>query len=626
MPIYKEMARVHSAFVMVLFLVSAALLGAQSPELAGVDFSDASVSLAGPRAFYIRNIATPEGRYAVRLSSEGGETWEVVEVYPEGDNILPQDVILDVATVQVTDDDAIEIDGVFLEDDVYSVRLRPVDEGYALADGIRAGTLSDIDEERAGPLIDLVVEEVVATELEDARQRIEELRAARDEAQAKAQRLSAQNMGLIEENEELKAENVSLKETRDSLQRQVRELKTENNELRSDIATLQRELEEAAAGDAGTDDGPTGDAGSAGTGVDGNGTGTAGAAGSGVDAAQVEAALAEIRTLADAAQNIDESLNSIDRAIRGLSDRVSSNQQELLDAIEAAQEGIAREIDRAVAAAQSAAGTDGTADDTRGAAAGDTAADAQSEGDRTEGRTEDRGPDAETEQTIQELRSRIADLQERQETVREEVLSEVIGGRYVALMSENLTTELADGFDENGAAQIGSWAVTDGSLLQRDPNQYFAKYLVEVPQSPRRTIYRFTAASLDEGWVGLGLHIFVSNVDKRGYGLGDSLLIWFTRDPAVYGTENTFLQVYRSSDDVNMGRVAGAMISEPIADSLDVAILYEPDTGYLTVSVNGEDKIRYRAWFDITRGVQIALRTLGRARFDEFTVHTAPER
>ena len=611
------MARLHGALVLVLFLVSAALLGAQSPELAGVDFSDASVSLAGPRAFYIRNIATPEGRYAVRLSSEGGETWEVVEVYPEEDNILPQDVILDVATVQVTDDNAIEIDGVFLEDDVYSVRLRPVDDGYALAEGIRAGTLSDIDEERAGPLIDLVVEEVVATELEDARTRIEELRAARDEAQAKAQRLSAQNMGLIEENEELKAENASLKETRDSLQRQVRELKTENDELRSDIAALQRELEEAASEGSGPSGGDT---------AAGNGTGATGAAGTGVDAAQVEAALAEIRTLADAAQNIDESLNSIDQAIRGLSDRVSSNQQELLDAIESAQAGIAREIDRAVAAAQSAAGADDGTADTRDDAAGDTAAEAPSEGDRTEGRTEEAGPNAETEQTIQELRNRIADLQERQETVREEVLSEVICGRYVALMSENLTTELADGFDENGTAQIGSWAVAEGALLQRDPNQYFAKYLVEVPQSPRRTLYRFTAASLDEGWVGVGLHIFVSNVDKRGYGLGDSLLIWFTRDPAVYGTENTFLQVYRSSDDVNMGRVAGAMISEPIADSLDVAILYEPDTGYLTVSVNGEDKIRYRAWFDITRGVQIALRTLGRARFDEFTVHTAPER
>ena len=611
------MARLHGALVLVLFLVSAALLGAQSPELAGVDFSDASVSLAGPRAFYIRNIATPEGRYAVRLSSEGGETWEVVEVYPEEDNILPQDVILDVATVQVTDDNAIEIDGVFLEDDVYSVRLRPVDDGYALAEGIRAGTLSDIDEERAGPLIDLVVEEVVATELEDARTRIEELRAARDEAQAKAQRLSAQNMGLIEENEELKAENASLKETRDSLQRQVRELKTENDELRSDIAALQRELEEAASEGSGPSGGDT---------AAGNGTGATGAAGTGLDAAQVEAALAEIRTLADAAQNIDESLNSIDQAIRGLSDRVSSNQQELLDAIESAQAGIAREIDRAVAAAQSAAGADDGTADTRDDAAGDTAAEAPSEGDRTEGRTEEAGPNAETEQTIQELRNRIADLQERQETVREEVLSEVIGGRYVALMSENLTTELADGFDENGTAQIGSWAVAEGALLQRDPNQYFAKYLVEVPQSPRRTLYRFTAASLDEGWVGVGLHIFVSNVDKRGYGLGDSLLIWFTRDPAVYGTENTFLQVYRSSDDVNMGRVAGAMISEPIADSLDVAILYEPDTGYLTVSVNGEDKIRYRAWFDITRGVQIALRTLGRARFDEFTVHTAPER
>ncbi len=622
------MARVHGAFVLVLILVSAVFAGAQSPELSGVDFSDASVSLAGPRAFYLRNIATPEGRYAVRLASDGGDTWTVVEVYPEEDNILPQEVILDVATVQVTDDNAIEIDGVFLEDDVYSVRLRPVEDGYALVDGIRNGTLTDIDAERAEPLIDLVVEQVVATELEDARRRIEELRAARDEAQAKVHRLSAQNMGLIERNEDLEAENASLKETRDSLRRQVRELKAENDELRDDIADLQRELERAAAEeDTSGEDRRTGAdaAREDGTATDRD------AVVAGVDAAEVEAALAEIRTLAEAAKSIDEGLSGMDQAIRSLSDRASSGQQELLDAIESAQEGIAREIDRAVAAARAAAAPAAAADttDDRDAADEDRAGadeDRDAAEDDREERPADRGTDAETEQTIRELRRRVADLQERRETVREEVLSQVIGGGYVDLMSEGLTTELAAGFDENGAAQIGSWSVTDGALVQRDPNQYFAKYLIEVPQSPRRTLYRFTAASLDEGWVGLGLHIFVSNVDKRGYGLGDSLLIWFTRDPSVYGTENTFLQVYRSSDDVDMGRVAGAMISEPIAEPLDAAVLYEPETGYLTVSVSGEDKIRYRAWFDVTRGVQIALRTLGRARFDDFTVHTAPAR
>ncbi|MFP4483968.1 MAG: hypothetical protein ACLFO1_03850, partial [Spirochaetaceae bacterium] len=436
------MARVHGAFVLVLILVSAVFAGAQSPELSGVDFSDASVSLAGPRAFYLRNIATPEGRYAVRLASDGGDTWTVVEVYPEEDNILPQEVILDVATVQVTDDNAIEIDGVFLEDDVYSVRLRPVEDGYALVDGIRNGTLTDIDAERAEPLIDLVVEQVVATELEDARRRIEELRAARDEAQAKVHRLSAQNMGLIERNEDLEAENASLKETRDSLRRQVRELKAENDELRDDIADLQRELERAAAEeDTSGEDRRTGAdaAREDGTATDRD------AVVAGVDAAEVEAALAEIRTLAEAAKSIDEGLSGMDQAIRSLSDRASSGQQELLDAIESAQEGIAREIDRAVAAARAAAAPAAAADttDDRDAAdedraAADTARDA-AEDDREE-RPADRGTDAETEQTIRELRRRVADLQERRETVREEVLSQVIGGGYVDLMSEGLTT------------------------------------------------------------------------------------------------------------------------------------------------------------------------------------------
>ena len=514
-------------------------------ELAAVDFSDAAVSLAGPRAFYIRNIQTDEGRVSLRLASSDGEIWRVVEVYPESRNVLPNDVILDVATLKAENDHTLKIDGVFVEDDVYSIRLRQADGGYALVDGVRSGTLAAVDAERAQPLIDLAVEEVVSTELVDARARIEELRAERDQAEEKAGRLSAENMGLVERNE--------------ALTRQVRELKTENERLKSDIAELRDELKTARA--------------------DGGGDGGGDAAPDAAPDAR-DPSLAQARALERAAAEIDESLQQIDQAIQRLGSTVSANHRELLGEIEDAQSALATRLE--------------------GVSDGDT-----------EGR-------------IDELQRRVADLQERQELVREELLREVAGGSYVTLLSEDLTRSVLQGFD-GGEGQIGSWALNEGTLRQLDPNQYFAKYLIDVPQTAQRTLYRFSTRSLDDGWVGVGLHIFVSSVDKRGYGLGDSLLIWFTRDPSVYGSNNTFLQVYRSSDDVNMGRVAGAMISEPIAESLQASVLYEPETGYLTIAVNGEDKIRYRAWFDINRGVQIAFRSLGRALFNDFSVRTLPE-
>jgi len=530
--------------VLMLFLVLPIGFGqaeVSEEELAAVDFSDAAVSLAGPRAFYIRNIQTAEGRFSLRLASGDGEIWRVVEVYPESRNVLPNNVILDVATLKAENDHTLKIDGVFVEDDVYSIRIRQADGGYALVDGVRSGTLAAVDAERAQPLIDLAVEEIVSTELVDARARIEELRAERDQAEEKAGRLSAENMGLVERNE--------------ALTRQVRELKAENERLKSDIAELRDELKTARA--------------------DGGGDGGGDAASDARDPS-----LAQARALERAAAEIDESLQQIDQAIQRLGSTVSANHQELLGEIEDAQSALATRLE--------------------GVSDGDT-----------EGR-------------IDELQRRVADLQERQELVREELLREVAGGSYVTLLSEDLTRSVLQGFD-GGEGQIGSWVLNEGTLRQRDPNQYFAKYLIDVPQTAQRTLYRFSTRSLDDGWVGVGLHIFVSSVDKRGYGLGDSLLIWFTRDPSVYGSNNTFLQVYRSSDDVNMGRVAGAMISEPIAESLQASVLYEPETGYLTIAVNGEDKIRYRAWFDINRGVQIAFRSLGRALFNDFSVRTLPE-
>ena len=552
--------------------------GAADPLPSGLStedlsFDEAAISLAGPQSFYIRNIDTPEGRFAVRLSADGGAgssagsagagdpavaVWQVVEVYPEERNILPRDVVLDTASLQTREDGTLRIDGVFLGDSVYRIDLRAATEGFRLIDGLRAGTLAAVDSDRAEPLIDLIVEDVAAEELAEAQRRIEELRAERDDALEKAQRLSARNMGLLEEVAALEEENSALTAARDSLRREVETLQQENRDLRERIAALSSGDGagdgQPPAGDsrptAPDDQPPAGDSRPTAPAGDTPDRDEEPSGGDGTEPPSRE----ELRRLAAEAEELNTRLAEILDSLESLGGDLSAGQEELLAEIEA-------------------------------------------------------------------LRSRAGTLQSEQDTLRETLLEEIARGRYVALRAQDLSRELSAGFDR-GAGQIGVWRRSGNTLRQRDSEQYFAKYLLPLPQSSQETLYELRARSLDDGWVGLGLHIYVSNVDKRGYGLGDSLLIWFTRDPSVYGTRNTFLQVYRSSDDVNMGRVAGAMISEPIAEPLDIDILYEPARGYITVAVNGEDKIRYRAWFDITRGAEIAFRSLGRAEFSEFRVRT----
>lgn len=221
-----------------------------------------------------------------------------------------------------------------------------------------------------------------------------------------------------------------------------------------------------------------------------------------------------------------------------------------------------------------------------------------------------------------ELRRRLAELQAEKLALQDRILDQVAGGGFVGLMAPRLRRTLIDDLAD-ARVQLGDWRLSGRTAVQTDPEQYFAKLMLPAPQRTRPTLYRFSARSLDEGWVGLGLHLFVEETGKRGYGLGRSLLVWFTRDPEVYRNRLTYLQVYRSDDDVNMARVADAVIEEPIAEELDIEVLFEPQNNYITIAVNGRDKLRYRTWFGIDEGTTVALRTLGRAEFRDLSVRTS---
>ncbi|MFP4364178.1 MAG: hypothetical protein ACLFR1_09950 [Spirochaetia bacterium] len=230
-------------------------------------------------------------------------------------------------------------------------------------------------------------------------------------------------------------------------------------------------------------------------------------------------------------------------------------------------------------------------------------------------------------ETIQSLQEEIADLESRNAALSGQGSNIAIArAGTMETMRPAFTEVVHSGFEE-AQVQMGIWELYDGIAEQTDPGQYFAKLLLPLEQETEPTLYSFDARADGEGWVGLGLHIFVNDHDRRaGWGLGDSLLVWLTRDPEVYGDELTYLQLYRSDNAILMERVMDAIIPEPINEYLHIEILYDPAEEYIAVAVNGEEKIRYRTWFSVEEGVQIGFRTLGPGiRFRDFEVRQLPE-
>jgi regulator of replication initiation timing len=188
-----------------------------------------------------------------------------------------------------------------------------------------------------------------------------------------------------------------------------------------------------------------------------------------------------------------------------------------------------------------------------------------------------------------------------------------------------LSRVLLQGF-QRGQARMGAWRIEPDLAIQTDPGEYFSRFALPLEQGQGAKIFSFRGRSLEtREWTGFGLHLFASEVEHPdGYGHGESLLIWFTRDREHYGNDHTYVQVYRSSDDVTMDRVAGGIIPEPITSPLDVEVLYQPEVGDITIAVNGEVKLLYKGWFGIDSGMEIALRTKGRGRFEDLLVRATP--
>jgi hypothetical protein len=224
---------------------------------------------------------------------------------------------------------------------------------------------------------------------------------------------------------------------------------------------------------------------------------------------------------------------------------------------------------------------------------------------------------------ITEEISRLLDINKNLTQKTKIVGKEILGLESFQGIIQNLRSQFSEtvvsGFTA-GSSQIGNWQKEDNVLLQNDRNAYFAKYVLPVPQNTEPFLYSFEAVTEGDGWVGLGLHFFARNSDKKGYGFGESLLVWLTRDPDVYKSDRTWLELYRSNNDVDMYRVLHGGIEEPMDEYFKVEILYEPEAEYITIAVNGIDKIRYKTYFGVGNGIEVSLRSLGVAKFRNFSV------
>lgn len=171
--------------------------------------------------------------------------------------------------------------------------------------------------------------------------------------------------------------------------------------------------------------------------------------------------------------------------------------------------------------------------------------------------------------------------------------------------------------------QLGDWVVSTTQLNQTNKKQLYAKYIMELEQKHAEIVYEFKARVDDPGWVGYGLHFLVKEQKTAtGYGLGQSYLLWFTRDEEHNKTDRTFVELYRSFDDIHMIRLASQMIQESITEELNIELYFNYNLNLITVIVNNDIELSF---FDsdkvIKDGEKVAFRTLGASvSFYDFSV------
>ncbi len=226
-----------------------------------------------------------------------------------------------------------------------------------------------------------------------------------------------------------------------------------------------------------------------------------------------------------------------------------------------------------------------------------------------------------------DLRRQEAELDEKERELRSKdreinrLMSRMSGmttGEAEVLYSRTLMS----GFRKD-AGGLGSWSYTYNSLSQSNNSQRFAKYLVSQGQSGDSLKYSFHTQAKNDGWRGAGLHFLVSGQDTvKGYGLGKSYLVWITRDEKAMQTDKTYIQLYKSMNDVHMIELQSSITDFDIDDGINIDVYVDKSDRRIRVAANGEDVLYYRDRDFFSYGNAIAFRALGRASFEDFSIKT----
>jgi uncharacterized coiled-coil DUF342 family protein len=667
-------------FVMVLGGVLYAQSGTSAQDvLAGVtsirdlDLDDASIHMAGPEAFYVRGVGIDGRMYSLTFSQDSNGIWALSNLVSEDLNVLPARTVLDFASLTAVGEDQLRIDGVFVDGEVYAGSLTIGDDaGLELAGAVESGSVDAVNEARALALAELAVAETSArfeaelaeqqAELDAVMAQIELLAAERDSLAEQLETLSGADTytslatpvtvtveegspvsaeqvdALFQERDLLAgqlvgllAENNTLRDDTQTLSEQIAELRSQNEELLDELAGMTAEVarltELVAAYRSAEGAGPAGDSPATDAPVSDTPE-TVEATDPGAEGAASEAPSWTIPGDYLRKSDLEEVAEAVTRELVSLEERVARLEAaaiELADLEEALRTGVASGLpgDVGVTDVPGTLPGSGTTEPTAVTVKTDPEAleAAQAEIDAARAETQDLTDELEALVALnEELRAEARGLETR-------ILNDILSNGLVAMMEEQLTRTVREGLAES-TPDVGEWYLVGNRAIQSDSDAFFARLAVPAAQSDEPVLYSFRVRTLDpEGWVGVGLHFYTDDVElRRAYGMGRGFLVWLTRDPDVYRNQLTYLQLYRSDDDINMGRVMDAVIEEPINEFVDVDVLFEPETGYVTVAIDGEDKVRYRTWFGIDSGVEVALRSLGAAEFADFRIRTTTVR
>lgn len=558
-----------------LVLIAAALPGSGQ----AVDLSDSVISLAGPESFYIRNVIIDSETFSFTVTTvnDAGTSWKVENIYPSVSPLIPGDVVLDFASGRISDEGNAVIEGVVVDDKFYSVSL-------------------DITEADALKVLNIALQDDIQLEDLNRQDVIRGMFAAFYEKKYK---------------DSLAEKDRSISGLNDTIER----LKESNSALSKELTELRNRLQEVPQEDPQESD-PA------------------------VDYERIESIIEnKLTRMEDAA--LDQLEDAVEKITSRLSELKSFNdtgqaatkselavllEEEFNDAyaiLNSGKQDLSADLDSLAVQISQISSRLSAIEDSIGKLSENAA-----EGFRLLDQKIDAIETAEIDETgikshITKEISRLLDINKSLTEKTENIGKEIIGLESFQGIIQNLRTRFSDtvvsGFSA-GSSQIGTWKKEGDVLMQSDRNAYFAKYVLPVPQNSEPFLYSFEAVTEGNGWVGLGLHFFARSSDKKGYGFGESLLVWLTRDPDVYKSDRTWLELYRSNNDVDMYRVLHGGIEEPMDQYFKVEILYEPEAEYITIAVNGIDKIRYKTYFGVGNGIEVSLRSLGVSKFRNFSV------